>query len=163
MPPRGPASVGWHCDNYFFGTSRSGTISCVCYLRQTSMASGCLRVVPGSHRASAVGPERGHLYEWDPARGSEFIPEQTLLAHEKRFGRAPVDVCVPEGSVILFDANLLHAAYANESAASSERVAFHYIPAELDATGFKGVSFARGDFADRYVAGEGGTMGGAKK
>lgn len=66
--------------------------------------------------------------------------------------RAPVDLRVLEGSAVLFDANLLHATYPNASAVSSERVAFHYIPAELDATGFRGTSFARGKFADRHVA-----------
>ena len=30
-----PGSVGWHDDNYYFGTTRSDTISCVVYLRSS--------------------------------------------------------------------------------------------------------------------------------
>ena len=66
--------------------------------------------------------------------------------------RSPLDVSVPAGSVVLFDANLLHAAWSNEApSGTSERVAFHYIPSDAQSE-FRGVSFARGAFADRHVA-----------
>lgn len=61
VPPGCVGSVGWHDDNYYFGTCRSRTISCVCYLRDTAPENGCLRVVPGSHHAKVVGPDRGHM------------------------------------------------------------------------------------------------------
>ena len=55
------------------------------------------------------------------------------------------------GTAVLFDANLLHAVHPNrvKGGPPSERVAFHYIPGDLD-TGFRGTSFARGQFADRH-------------
>ena len=66
--------------------------------------------------------------------------------------RAPVDVAVNAGTAVLFDANLLHCAHANSVVGGppSERVAFHFIPGDLD-TGFRDTSFARGKFADRHT------------
>ena len=63
-----------------------------------------------------------------------------------------VDVGVPIGSAVLFDANLLHSTWPNTSEhRPSPRVAFHYIPAQHKGE-FRGVSFARGKFADRHPA-----------
>jgi ectoine hydroxylase-related dioxygenase (phytanoyl-CoA dioxygenase family) len=110
-------SVGWHDDNYYFGTTRSRTISCVVYLRSTTPSTGCLRVYPGSHRDAQVGPERYQLYADDKERHGEYIPEARVaeLAKGMKRPRDAVDVAVPEGSAILFDANLLHAAHSHEA------------------------------------------------
>ena len=158
--PVGPGdgrSVGWHDDNYFFGLTRSHTVSAVTYLRDTTVESGCLRVVPGSHLDAKVGTERGALYVQQPKFFTKYISDETIVSgtlgvdrHGKR--RLPLDVSVPAGSAVVFDANLLHAAHPNRSSRPSERVAFHYIPGDLGAVGFGAVSFARGDFADRHLA-----------
>ena len=157
VEPGSSGSVGWHDDNHFFGLTRSHTVSTVVYLRDTSVASSCLRVVPGSHLDEKVGTERASLYVPHPSLFAKYISEEEIQSgvlsrdrHGKR--RTPVDVSVPAGSAVVFDANLLHSVHPNHSSAPSERVAFHYIPGDLDAAGFDGVSFARGKFADRYLA-----------
>ena len=150
-------SVSWHDDNYYFGTSRSHTISCVVYLRDVKMPTGCMRVLPGSHQDTVVGYARAHLYKSVPEQHGEYIPETVItdgaLATDMAGKRRPaIDVEVTAGTAVLFDANLLHAAHPNRGGQSaSERIAFHYIPGDLD-TGFRGTSFARGAFADRHMA-----------
>ena len=153
-----PGSVSWHDDNYYFGTTRSDTISCVVYLRTIDVKSGCLRVLPGSHRDPSVGSARAHLYQPSRQHVGEYISEETILSTlavgPDGRQRAPLDITVTSGSVVLFDANLLHSANANlrdSGLPASERVAFHFIPGDLD-TGFRGTSFARGAFADRHLA-----------
>eukprot|EP01062_Namystynia_karyoxenos_P071273 TRINITY_DN6671_c0_g1_i2.p2 TRINITY_DN6671_c0_g1~~TRINITY_DN6671_c0_g1_i2.p2 ORF type:complete len:344 (+),score=128.74 TRINITY_DN6671_c0_g1_i2:85-1032(+) len=151
-----PGSVSWHDDNYYFGTVRSHTVSCAVYLRSIDAASGCLRVVPGSHRDAAVGSERAQHYLPSPQQHGEYIPDEAVVSGPLSRGpsgepRSPVDVAVPAGSAVLFDANLLHCAHPNTRETPSERVAFHYIPGDLD-SGFRGTSFARGRFADRHLA-----------
>ena len=64
----------------------------------------------------------------------------------------PLQVEVPPGTAVLFDANLLHAVRPNNApdGQPSERVAFHFIPGSHGSE-FRGTSFARGDFADRHL------------
>ena len=149
-------SVSWHDDNYYFGTERSHTVSCAVYLRDIDARSACLRVVPGSHRDATVGSSRAHLYTPSPQQHGEYIDESIIATGElardaSGAARAAVDVPVAAGTAVLFDANLLHAVHPNSVVGGppSERVAFHYIPGDLD-TGFRGTSFARGRFADRH-------------
>jgi ectoine hydroxylase-related dioxygenase (phytanoyl-CoA dioxygenase family) len=146
-------------DNFYFGTTRSHTVSAVLYLRDMSPTVGCLRVVPGSHKDKAVGADhqRAKHYHKGVQRDGEFIPEETIVSGALSVDNAgkrrrPIDVCIPAGSAVLFDANLLHSVHPNRSDGPSERVAFHYIPGDLGDTGFRGTSFARGDFADRHLA-----------
>ena len=162
--PGNCGSVGWHDDNYYFGTTRSRTISCVCYLADTDPGNGCLRVVPTSHRDAHVGPERGRLYRADKQRHGEYIPESLLedtgsgalstvvngSKKRKRRREDVADVAVRAGTAVLFDANLLHCTWPNRSThRASPRLAFHYIPTDHEGE-FRGVSFARGKFADRH-------------
>ena len=90
---------------------------------------------PGSHTDAQVGPERAPHYSADAQRHGEYIPAETVasLARGAKRPREAVDAAVPEGTAILFDANLLHAAHPHvrrsvDDEATSERVAFHYIP-----------------------------------
>ena len=161
VPSGSPGSMSWHDDNYYFGTTRSNTISCVIYLRHVDVRSGCLRVLPGSHRDVAVGSQRAHLYELVKQQHGEYIAETSIVRGDLALSddgsrRAPMNVALTAGSAVLFDANLLHSAHANlrvrdGGQTASERVAFHFIPGDLD-IGFRGTSFGRGLFADRHLA-----------
>lgn len=140
-------SVGWHDDNYYFGTTSSQTISCVVYLVDNSAEKACLRVLPGSHRDAAVGYERAALYVPSLEQHGEYVPESVIAADE----RTVVDVPVRAGTAVLFDANLFHAVHPNSSDADSPRVAWHYIPS-VATMAFRGTDFSRGKFADRHEA-----------
>lgn len=106
-----------------------------------------------------MGSARAQYYQAAPQQHGEYIAEDTIGSSALAIGpdglwRAPLDVAVTAGSVVLFDANLLHAVHANlrdGGLPTAERVAFHFIPGTLD-TGFRGTSFARGAFADRHLA-----------
>ena len=100
-------------------------------------------------------PRRLHMRLPTHTQHGEYIPEEIITSDlaigKDGFQRAPRDVPVAASSAVLFDANLLHSVHPNLSQPASERIAFHYIPGQLD-SGFRGTSFARRKFADRHLA-----------
>lgn len=112
-PPGGPP-LFWHQDwwGWDHPISYSGTIAQVfvmIYLSDTSPENGCLRVVPGSHRAHHA------LHDAEAAHGDELSrvtdPSNPLYGDVA----GAVDVPVTAGDVVFGDARLLHGAYANRS------------------------------------------------
>ena len=73
-------SVGWHDDNYYFGTTRSRTISCAVYLSGTEARRGNLRVVKGSHCDTEVGEQRAAHYRPSIEQNGEFIPDGVVCS-----------------------------------------------------------------------------------
>merc|ERR1711937_1067294 len=102
----GITTVSWHQDSHFFGTSSPSIVSMAVYLEDTDKTNGCLQVVPGSH-ITEDGLTRPHT----PGEGELTQGEWS----EKPSDESIVDVEVPAGSVVLFDARLLHAARQNQS------------------------------------------------
>lgn len=133
----GCTSVHWHQDNHFFGTASPHIISCAVYLEPTDMENGALRVIPGSNNEGQVehGPGEG---EW--ANGEWATVDE---------GRA-VDVACGAGTVVLFNALLLHAAHPNTSASRTRFSVFgHFVPRSLDFE-WRGEDFSRGRYEDRH-------------
>ena len=98
----GGTSVSWHQDNHYFGTSSSQIVSCAVYLEDTDRANGSLRVIPGSHLEGEV-PHCPGVGEW--ANGEWAVVDE----------RRAIDVVCCPGTVVLFNALLLHAAHKNTS------------------------------------------------
>merc|ERR1712056_162441 len=99
----GGQSVSWHQDCHYFGTASPHIVSCGVYLEGADAQNGCLRVVPGSHTCGVVphAPGAGALAQGEWASVDE---------------RGAIDVEVPVGSVVLFNAMLLRAAHKNSHA-----------------------------------------------
>ncbi|HLK58486.1 MAG TPA: phytanoyl-CoA dioxygenase family protein [Chthonomonadaceae bacterium] len=134
MPGHQSTSTGWHQDNHYFGTNSDRVVSCAIYLEATDRESGCLQVVPRSHRSGALVAHAPGQGEW--AHGSWAQVEESEA----------VDIVCPAGTVVLFSANLLHGAHPNRSDRSSYRTAWHYIPGDLDLE-----QFPRGGYRDRHI------------
>jgi len=130
LPGSGP-STRWHQDSFFFNrTSVEEIISCAIYYEDTDRDNGCLRVVPGSHRAGPLEhvQDRGSYGSWVDVDESQA----TFLE-------------VPAGTVVLFSSHLLHGADRNTSARSRFSTAWHYISHDLALEGFE-----RGVYRDRH-------------
>jgi len=139
--PEGGTSVGWHQDNYYFGTTAESTLSCVIYFEETDKTNGCLRILPGSHKDGIV--------KHTPGSGIFTFGEWATISKEQE--QAVVDVVCTPGTVVLFSANVLHAAYPNLSKDhTSYRVACHWIPGDQK-FGWRGTSFNRGEYKDRHI------------
>jgi phytanoyl-CoA hydroxylase len=113
-PPRGREKP-WHQDHAYFdypvGTPVVGVWIA---LDDATPENGCMRVVPGSHRA---GP-RVHFQKRDWQVCDTDILGQRVAA-----------VPLRAGGCLLFDGLLLHGTPANRSACRREALQFHYVPA----------------------------------
>lgn len=133
MDQPGATSTGWHTDNYYFGTNSERVLSCALYLHETDRSNGCLRVIPGSHRAERP----------------DHVPGGGTMAHGHWADvdeSAAVDVVCPAGTAVLFSANLLHGARPNATGRPSYRTAWHYLPGDLRLE-----QFPRGVYRDRHT------------
>ena len=137
----GGTTVGWHQDAYFFGTSAGQkVISCAVYLEATDAENGCLQVLPGSHLHGEIVPHAPGTGIWSQGEWAEVDSDKA------------VDVVVPAGSVVLFDARVLHAARQNRSVDRTRfSIFFHYVPGDFNFA-WGDTDFARGVYADRHVA-----------
>lgn len=127
-PPGGPR-LFWHQDWLYWThpVSRDPMphqLFAMYYLVDTARENGCLRVIPGSHRA--------HLPAHDRLVRAHS-PEALSGADENHpmFGDMPgeVDVPVKAGDLLLGDSRLLHAAHANLSGKGRTLVTLWYHPA----------------------------------
>lgn len=125
-PPGGPP-LFWHQDwwGWQHPLSYTATIAQVfvmVYLGDTSPTNGCLRVIPGSHRA------RHSLHDADAAHG-EALSRVDDPAHPLYAEHADeVPVPVRAGDVVVGDARLLHAAHANRSDAERSLLTLWFHP-----------------------------------
>eukprot|EP00756_Hemistasia_phaeocysticola_P063383 Hpha_TRINITY_DN6855_c0_g1::TRINITY_DN6855_c0_g1_i1::g.46261::m.46261/K00477/PHYH; phytanoyl-CoA hydroxylase len=140
----GGYSVGWHQDNYFFGTDSSKIVSCGWYLEDTDAENGCLRVIPGSHKAATVAP-----HESAKSSGEDAGKDAGEWIRDVDDTKA-VDVKVPAGSCVIFNSLIWHTAHRNSSASRSRYSCFwHFLPSDLQFA-WRGVDFSRGKYADRH-------------
>lgn len=151
--PRDGRSVGWHQDSHYFGSQHCDgrILSFGIYLEDTNRENGCLRVVPGSHRA--LHEEYPHVPDaGDGAPPGEWIDDRVLdrVVEEAGMGDA-VDVEVPACSVVVFDAKLVHGARANRSETRSRFSFFgHFVRGDIPSFEWRGKDFSRGKYADRH-------------
>jgi hypothetical protein len=115
--------VSWHQDATYWGLGVDRIVTAWVALTPSTPQSGCLRVVPGSHRWNQVP----HVDTHDPAnlltRGQEIAVEVQEEQAE--------DVVLAPGEMSLHHVLLAHASGANRSAHRRVGIAFRYIPPDL--------------------------------
>ncbi|MBL8698841.1 MAG: phytanoyl-CoA dioxygenase family protein [Alphaproteobacteria bacterium] len=104
---------GWHQDELFIPTRDRSLVTAWIALEDTTVANGCLRVLPGSHRPSVLWPMRRHNNpEVDRAEEAFGYPQDPARA---------VPLELPAGSAVFFDGYLLHGSYPNRTADRTRR------------------------------------------
>ena len=114
-----PQYVSWHQDSNYWGLDPAELVSVWLALSPSTIDSGCLRVLPGSHRAPPM--EHVDTYAQDNmlTRGQEIRGIDEFEA---------VDLEAQPGEVLLFDYRLAHASYANRTDDRRIGVGIRYIP-----------------------------------
>jgi hypothetical protein len=119
----GRPGQAWHQDEYFIPSRDRSLTAAWIALDDATVENGCLWVIPGSHRAGVLYPDR----ETDDAR-FDCTREAYGFAYREQ-DAVPVEV--PAGSVVLFDGYLLHRSLPNTGAHGMRRAfVSHYTSAE---------------------------------
>jgi len=141
----GQSSVGWHQDNYYFGTQSDRIISCAIYLEPTTPENGCFRIVPSSHKIDTPLKHSPGVGVW--SNGEWIDPDE--VSH---ILSGPEDVpCELPGTVVLFSSLLVHSAHHNTSLSSTRYSLFwHYIDGALNFE-WRGIDFSFGKYKDRHL------------
>jgi ectoine hydroxylase-related dioxygenase (phytanoyl-CoA dioxygenase family) len=96
---------GWHQDEAFVPTRDRSLCTAWIALDEATIENGCLRFLPGSHRAGVIYPRRRHN---DP----------TIDREEESYGfpepvESAVSIELAPGSAVFFNGYLVHGSYQN--------------------------------------------------
>jgi ectoine hydroxylase-related dioxygenase (phytanoyl-CoA dioxygenase family) len=110
----------WHQDGHYWPIRPLANCTVWVALEPSTVANGCLRVIPGSHRARLL---HEHLHE----DRSDLTLNQRLA--DGTFDEASaVDLELQPGQMSLHDVYMIHGAAANTSAQRRTGVALRYMP-----------------------------------
>ena len=115
-----PQYVSWHQDSNYWGVETDDLVSVWLAVSASTVESGCVRLLPGSHRT----PSMEHVDTW--AEDNMLTRGQTIEEHRRIAGREP-GARAP-GEVALFDYRLAHASHPNRSDDRRIGVGLRYIP-----------------------------------
>ncbi|MBB6052844.1 phytanoyl-CoA dioxygenase family protein [Armatimonas rosea] len=110
----------WHQDEIYIPTRDRSLIGAWIALDDATIENGCLWVIPGSHKAGYLYPQRKH----DEAEEYDFAPQSYGFDES-----LAVPVEVPVGSVVFFNGYLLHKSLKNRSEVYRRVLVSHYMNA----------------------------------
>ena len=135
-----PRYVSWHQDSTYFGLDPHDEVTVWCALTPSTLDSGCIRVLPGSH----LQPDMHHVETRDPenllSRGQEiFGIDETRAANME----------LQPGEFSVHHERMVHGSKPNGSDRPRIGISFMFIPTHVQSTiGRKGSMLMRGE--DRY-------------
>jgi ectoine hydroxylase-related dioxygenase (phytanoyl-CoA dioxygenase family) len=105
--PRDPAFVAWHQDNLYSNWHLTPSVSAWIALRDSTIANGCMRVVPGSHR-------EGVLPHAELGNANNLLQQGQEIQVEVNEADA-VEVVLREGEMSLHHSAIIHGSRPNRS------------------------------------------------
>ena len=118
--PRTPAFVSWHQDSTYWGLDPDDVITAWVAFTGSDLASGCMKVIPGTHTRSQIP----HV---DTFHQDNLLSRGQEIAVEVDAAKA-VDIVLQPGEVSLHHIKLVHGSEPNRSADRRIGFAIRYIP-----------------------------------
>ena len=119
--PRSPQFVSWHQDSQYWGLDSDRLVTVWVALSPSTLQSGCMRVLPGSH----VGPDLAH---------EDTYHDDNMLTRGQEIGGVDEDLAVnlevDTGEATLFAYRIAHASHPNQTDDRRIGLAIRYIPTE---------------------------------
>ena len=124
--PRTPNFVSWHQDNNYWGLDTRKLVSVWVALSPATVESGCMRMVPGSHR-------------WPSLPHVDTFHEHNMLTRGQEIAvgvdeAQAVNVTLATGEAALFAYGIAHASPANRSDDRRIAIVLRYVPPETRQT-----------------------------
>ena len=114
-----PQFVSWHQDSQYWGLDTDKLITVWVALSPSTIQSGCMRVLPGSH----LGQDLVH---------EETYHDDNMLTRGQSIGdideNKAVNLLVDTGQAVLFAYRIAHASYPNQTDDRRIGLAIRYIP-----------------------------------
>ena len=114
-----PQFVSWHQDSQYWGLDTDKLVTVWIALSPSTIQSGCMRVLPGSHQ----GPDLTH---------EETYHDDNMLTRGQSIGdideAKAVNLVVDTGQAVLFAFRIAHASYPNQTDDRRIGLAIRYIP-----------------------------------
>ena len=119
--PGSPQFVSWHQDSQYWGLDSDRLVTVWVALSPSTLQSGCMRVLPGSH----VGPDLAH---------EDTYHDDNMLTRGQEIGGVDEDLAVnlevDTGEATLFAFRIAHASHPNQTDDRRIGLAIRYIPTE---------------------------------
>ena len=116
-----PQFVSWHQDSQYWGLDTAKLVTVWVALSPSTIASGCMRILPGSH----VGPDLAH---------EETYHDDNMLTRGQSISGIDEDKAVnlevQTGQAVLFAFRIAHASYPNQTDDRRIGLAIRYIPTD---------------------------------
>jgi ectoine hydroxylase-related dioxygenase (phytanoyl-CoA dioxygenase family) len=129
--PGDRAFVSWHQDSAYYGLEPPNTLTAWIAISEASMASGCMRFLPGSHNQGI----RGH----DELKSSDNLLSrgQTVAGVDEA---KAVHVPLKAGQFSFHKEDTLHASHPNSTNDRRIGLSVHYVSPDVRETNFPGAS-----------------------
>jgi len=119
-PPEKGKRTPFHRDGEFWPLDPLATATLWIAVTESNAANGCLRLVPGSHRAQDIGSHHDVASD-DVVFGRE-------IDHDQFDPATAVDIELEPGQMVLFDVRMIHGANPNEGARPRSALTARYMP-----------------------------------
>jgi non-haem Fe2+, alpha-ketoglutarate-dependent halogenase len=139
--PASPGFVSWHQDAAYLGLDPDEVVTAWVALSPSNLQSGCMKVMPGTHRES-------HIPHVETYGENNMLTRGQEVAVEVDESKA-VDLMLQPGEMSLHDIKLVHGSAPNRSNDRRIGLAIRYLPAHVRQTkGRDSAMLCRGE--DRY-------------
>jgi ectoine hydroxylase-related dioxygenase (phytanoyl-CoA dioxygenase family) len=125
-PAGDPAFISWHQDSTYWGLSHADIVTAWLAFTPSNPASGCMRVVPGTHTREQVAHKDTFAADNLLSRGQEIAVEVAEAD--------AVDVVLAPGEMSLHHVRLFHGSAPNRSDQPRIGYAVRYIPTYIRQT-----------------------------
>jgi ectoine hydroxylase-related dioxygenase (phytanoyl-CoA dioxygenase family) len=116
-----PQFVSWHQDSQYWGLDTAKLVTVWVALSPSTIKSGCMRILPGSH----MGPDLAH---------EETYHDDNMLTRGQSISGIDEDKAVnlevQTGQAVLFAFRIAHASYPNQTDDRRIGLAIRYIPTD---------------------------------